>query len=75
MKKILSRQSLIYDLDASHHVIGRGIGERTIWKIPKYGIYCVVSFLARKRGISIPSVSDSVTRGQRIAEAKGCLLL
>ena len=34
-----------------------------------------MSSLARKLGISIPSVSDSVTRGQRIADAKGFSLL
>ena len=34
-----------------------------------------MSSLAQKLGISIPSVSESVTRGQRIAEAKGYILL
>jgi hypothetical protein len=34
-----------------------------------------MSSLAQKLGISIPSVSESVTRGQRIAEARRYLLL
>jgi hypothetical protein len=34
-----------------------------------------MSSLARKLGISIPSVSESVTRGRKIAEAKGCHLV
>jgi len=43
------------------------------WAVRELGV--PMSSLARKLGISIPSVSDSVTRGQRIAEAKGCSLL
>jgi hypothetical protein len=31
--------------------------------------------LPPKLGISIPSVSEPVTRGRRIAETRGCLLL
>ena len=34
-----------------------------------------MSSLARRLGKSIPSVSESVTRGRRIAEARGCLLV
>ena len=43
------------------------------WAVRELGV--PMSSLARKLGISIPSVSDSVTRGQRIAEAKGFSLL
>jgi putative transposase len=34
-----------------------------------------MSSLARKLGLSVPSVSESVTRGQRLAEEKGLFLL
>ena len=34
-----------------------------------------MSFLSRKLGISIPSVSEPVTRGKRIADASGCRVL
>jgi len=34
-----------------------------------------MSSLARRLGISIPSVSESVSRGRRITETRGCLLL
>ena len=43
------------------------------WAVRELGVS--MSSLARKLGISIPSVSDSVTRGQRIANAKGFSLL
>ena len=43
------------------------------WAVRELGV--TMSSLSRKLGISIPSVSDSVTRGHRIAEAKGCSLL
>jgi putative transposase len=43
------------------------------WAVRELGI--PMSSLARKLGISIPSVSESVTRGRRIAEEKGLLLL
>ena len=43
------------------------------WAVRELGV--PMSFLARKLGESIPSVSESVTRGRRIAEARGCLLL
>ena len=43
------------------------------WAVRELGV--PMSSLARKLGISIPSVSESVTRGRRIAEARGCLLL
>jgi len=43
------------------------------WAVRELGV--PMSSLARKLGISIPSVSDSVTRGQRIADAKGFSLL
>ena len=43
------------------------------WAVRELGVS--MSSLARKLGISIPSVSDSVTRGQRIADAKGFSLL
>ena len=42
------------------------------WAVRELGV--PMSSLARKLGISIPSVSDSVTRGQRIADAKGFFL-
>jgi hypothetical protein len=43
------------------------------WAVRELGV--PMSSLARKLGISIPSVSESVTRGRRIAEAKRFLLL
>lgn len=43
------------------------------WAVRELGV--PMSCLARKLGISIPSVSDSVTRGQKIAYAKGFSLL
>ena len=43
------------------------------WAVRELGV--PMSSLARKLGISIPSVSESVSRGQRIAEAKECLLI
>ena len=43
------------------------------WAVRKLGV--PMSSLSRKLGISIPSVSESVTRGRRIADAKGCRLL
>lgn len=43
------------------------------WAVRELGV--PMSSLARKLGISIPSVSDSVTRGQRIADVKGFSLL
>ena len=43
------------------------------WAVRELGV--PMSSLARKLGISILSVSDSVTRGQKIAEAKGCYLV
>jgi putative transposase len=43
------------------------------WAVRELGV--PMSSLGRKLGISIPSVSESVTRGQRIAEEKGCLLM
>jgi REP element-mobilizing transposase RayT len=43
------------------------------WAVRKLGV--PMSSLARKLGISIPSVSESVTRGRKIAEAKGCHLV
>lgn len=43
------------------------------WAVRELGV--PMSSLAQRLGISIPSVSESVTRGQRIAEAKGYILL
>ncbi len=43
------------------------------WAVRELGV--PMSSLARKLGISIPSVSESVTRGRRIAEAKKFLLI
>jgi putative transposase len=43
------------------------------WAVRELGV--PMSSLARKLGISIPSVSESVTRGRRIAEEKDLLLL
>jgi chromosomal replication initiation ATPase DnaA len=43
------------------------------WAVRELGV--PMSFLAAKLGKSIPSVSESVTRGRRIAETRGCLLL
>lgn len=39
------------------------------------GVRNAMSSLSRRLGISIPSVSDSVTRDQMIAEARSCCLL
>jgi putative transposase len=43
------------------------------WAVRELGV--PMSSLARKLGISIPSVSESVTRGRRIVETRRCLLL
>jgi hypothetical protein len=43
------------------------------WAVRELGV--PMSNLARRLKVSIPSVSESVTRGRRIAEARGCLLL
>ncbi len=43
------------------------------WAVRELGI--PMSCLARKLGISIPSVSESVTRGRRIAGEKDLLLI
>jgi putative transposase len=43
------------------------------WAVRELGVS--MSSLGRRLGISIPSVSESVTRGRRIAEKKGCLFL
>jgi hypothetical protein len=43
------------------------------WAVRELGVS--MSLLSRKLGISIPSVSESVTRGQRIAEERELLLL
>ena len=43
------------------------------WAVRELGV--PMSSLVRKLGISIPSVSDSVSRGHKIAEEKGCCLL
>ena len=43
------------------------------WAVRELGV--PMSSLARKLGISIPSVSESVTRGQKIASERGCSLL
>ena len=43
------------------------------WAVRELGL--PMSSLARRLGISIPSVSESVTRGRRIADARGCHLI
>jgi len=43
------------------------------WAVRELGM--PMSSLSQRLGISIPSVSDSVTRGQKIAEARDCCLL
>ena len=43
------------------------------WAVRELGVS--MSSLAREVGISIPTVSESVTRGRRIAEAKGFRLI
>ena len=43
------------------------------WAVRELGV--TMSFLARRLRISVPAVSLSVTRGRRIAETKGILLL
>ena len=43
------------------------------WAVKELGVS--MSSLARKLRISIPSVSESVTRDRKIAEARGCLLV
>jgi len=43
------------------------------WAVRELGV--PMSSLARRLGISILSVSESVSRGWRIAETRGCLLL
>ena len=49
------------------------ISNRCYWAVRELGV--PMSSLARKLGISIPSVSESVTRGQKIASERGCSLL
>ncbi len=54
----------------------RIVGARSLlcyWAVRELGL--PMSSLARKLGISIPSVSESVTRGRKIAEEKNLLLL
>jgi hypothetical protein len=54
----------------------RIVGARSLlcyWAVRELGV--PMSSLARELEISIPSVSESVTRGRRIAELKGCSLL
>jgi putative transposase len=43
------------------------------WAVRELGV--PMSSLARRLGISVPAVSESVTRGRRIAETKGVLLV
>jgi len=43
------------------------------WAVRELGVS--MSSLARRFGISVPAVSESVTRGRRIAETKGVLLV
>ena len=43
------------------------------WAVRVLGV--PMSSLSQQLGISIPSVSDSISRGQRIAEARGFHLL
>jgi putative transposase len=43
------------------------------WTVRELGM--PMSSLSRRLGISVPSVSESVTRGKRIAEARNCYLL
>jgi putative transposase len=43
------------------------------WAVRELGMS--LSSLARKLSLSIPSVSDSVARGRRIAEVRGWLLI
>ena len=49
------------------------ISNRCCWAVRDLGVS--MSSLAGKLEISIPSVSESVTGGQWIAQARGCSLL
>jgi len=49
------------------------ISNRCCWALRELGVS--ISSLAGKLEISIPSVIESVTGGQRIALARGCSLL
>ena len=80
LERVASRVSEVLDLKPEE-VWAAGKYRRIVearsllcyWAVRELGV--PMSSLARKLGISIPSVSESVTRGQKIAEARGCSLL
>jgi len=79
------------DADRNHFLERLGVRPEEVWAEGKYrrivearSLLCYwavrelgvpMSSLARKLKVSIPPVSESVARGRRIAEARGCLLL
>ena len=77
---IASRVSEVLDVKVEE-AWGVGKYRRTVgalsllcyWAVRKLGV--AMSSQSGKLEISIPSVSESVTRGRRIADAKGCRLL
>jgi hypothetical protein len=86
---MMPRRSRIDAAGASHHIVARGMERVALFRsdtdrehfLERLGEILqdtkatYLSSLARKLRISIRSVSESVTRGRRIAETRGCLLL
>jgi hypothetical protein len=86
---MMLRRSRIDAAGASHHIVARGMERVALFRsdtdrehfLERLGEILqdtkatYLSSLARKLRISIRSVSESVTRGRRIAETRGCLLL
>jgi len=80
LERVASRVSEVLDVNPDE-VWARGKHRRIVearsllcyWAVRELGIS--MSFLALKLGISVPSVSESVTRGRRIAEERNFFLL
>lgn len=80
LDRVTSRVSEVLDVEPeevwAEGKVRRIVEARSLlcyWAARELGI--PMSELARKLGISPPSVSESVARGRRIAEAKGCHLI
>jgi putative transposase len=80
LARVASRVSEVLGLKREE-VWAKGKYRRTVearsllcyWAVREPGV--PMSSLARRLGISIPSVSESVSRGWRIAETRGCHLM